>query len=403
MKELTVLFFLALFTLPSLAQEKEEKTTIRWSGLVNADYMFDSRETVSAREGEFLLFPAAVRRGPDGRDINATPNLNILAIRSRLKASISGPDFFNFKTSGVIEGAFFGQTNADINGFRLRHAWLKLSGEKIDLLFGQYWHPMFVTSCFPGTYSFNTGTPFQPFSRNPQLRISTKGKWKLTGVLYAQRDFASWGPQGSNSSYLRNSAIPAMHLQVQHQVGKLEFGTGADLKVLRPSLEDAMGNKSDQTIASTAILAWTKWQSPAGTFKAEAVWGENLSDLLMLGGIAQRDSLDGFCNIRALSFWTEYSGETEHLEWGIFGGYSKNLGLAKPLCGEMYGIGTDVHYLYRVAPRIGLKSGPTKIGLEVEYTAAKYGKVEQNSETINSDHTAMVGNVRVLGYVLYKF
>ncbi len=203
--------------------------------------------------------------------------------------------------------------------------------------------------------------------------------------------------------YLRNSAIPAMHAQVQYEVGKLEFGTGTDFKVLKPSLKNAAGNKSSETINSSAFLAWMKWESPFGTIKVEGVWGENMADLLMLGGIAERDSSGGFCNIRVLSLWSELSGGSDHFEWGLFGGYSRNLGLAKPLSGELYGVGTDIHHLYRIAPRIGLKSGHTKIGVEVEYTAAKYGQVEQNSEVMNSHNIGLVANVRVLGYVLYKF
>lgn len=400
---LVAIFFLTACYFPSFSQDSTQKTEIKWGGFVNVDYMFDSRQTVAAREGHFLLFPSPIIRDANGEDINATPNFNILAIRSRLKASISGPDFFHFKTTGLIEAAFFGQTNADVNGLRLRHAWLKLSDDKVDILLGQYWHPMFITSCFPGTYSFNTGAPFQPFSRDPQLRISTKGNWKWTGVFYSQRDFASWGPKGTTSDYLRNSAIPAMHVQVAHVAKKLEIGVGADFKILKPALTDPQGNKSNKTIDAKAVLAWLKWESPFGLFKMEGVWGENMSDLLMLGGMAQSDSLGSFCNIRTISLWSELSGSTEHLEWGIFGGYSQNLGLENPLCGNIYGIGTDIHHLYRIAPRIGLKSGKTKVGIEMEYTAAKYGQMEQNTETIQSVSDGLVGNLRVLGHVMYKF
>ncbi|MCB0316360.1 MAG: hypothetical protein KDH84_24420, partial [Calditrichaeota bacterium] len=103
------------------------------------------------------------------------------------------PDAFGAKASGVIEGAFFGHTNDDINGFRLRHAFVKLAWEKTALYFGQYWHPMFVTAVFPGVVSFNTGVPFQPFSRNPQFRLeqTMSSSAKFIVALLSQRDFAS--------------------------------------------------------------------------------------------------------------------------------------------------------------------------------------------------------------------
>ena len=96
----------------------------------------------------------------NGDDKNAVPNLNILAVQTRLKGTITGPDAFGAKTGGVIEAAFFGHSNSDVNGFRLRHAFLTLKWTNKTLLMGQFWHPMFVTDCFPGTVSFNTGMPF---------------------------------------------------------------------------------------------------------------------------------------------------------------------------------------------------------------------------------------------------
>jgi hypothetical protein len=399
--QLTI-FSLAFLSI-SYAQEIAQKTTIDWSGFVNVDYIFDTRQTISGREGGFLFFPAPVLLDIDGQDINATPSFNILAIRTRLKASISGPDFFHFKTSAVIEGDFSGQSNEDINGVRLRHAWLKLSGKKIDLLLGQNWHPMFVTACFPETYSFNTGVPFQPISRNPQFRISTKGKWKAVGVFYTQRDFASRGPGGTSSDYLRHSALPGMHGQLQYESEQLTFGLGTDFKVLKPGLIDGKGNKSDEMIPSLAFLSWMKIELPIATFKAKAIWGENLSDLLMIGSIAEMDAESGFCNSTTLSFWSELSGEKGWAEWGLFGGYSKNLGPDHSTTGPVYGLGTDIQYLYRIAPRFGLKSGKTTIGLEVEYTTAQYGAINKYALNPLDLNINPVSNTRFLMYVMYKF
>ena len=71
-----------------------------------------------------------------------------------------------------IEGEFFGTSDADVSGFRVRHAFLKLDWQSSSLLIGQFWHPMFVVEMFPGVVSFNTGAPFQPFARNPQIRFT---------------------------------------------------------------------------------------------------------------------------------------------------------------------------------------------------------------------------------------
>jgi hypothetical protein len=167
-----VLFLIILSPCILKAQEEEKSYGIKFSGFVKTDVFYDTRQTVSIREGHFLLFPAAKDLDADNNDINGKSGFNILSIQTRLLGKITGPDAFGAKTSGLIEADFFGNENSsfsDVNGFRLRHAFVKLNWQKTELLIGQFWHPMFVTDCYPGVISFNTGAPFQPFSRNPQI------------------------------------------------------------------------------------------------------------------------------------------------------------------------------------------------------------------------------------------
>jgi len=168
-----VLLLFLLFIGSIFAQEKSENSFgIKLKGYVKTDIIYDSRQTVAVREGHLLLYPAGENLDQNGKDINDVANFNMLAVQTRLMGVISAPDIFGAKTTGIIEAAFFGHSDADVNGFRLRHAFLKLAWENSSLLVGQYWHPMFVTEVFPGTISFNTGMPFQPFSRNPQIKYT---------------------------------------------------------------------------------------------------------------------------------------------------------------------------------------------------------------------------------------
>jgi hypothetical protein len=202
---------------------------IKLSGYIRNDIFFDSRQTVSDREGHFLLFPSPKVVDQSGYYINAKPSYNILAIQSNLSAGITGPEVLGAKILGLIEGGFFGISNADVNMLRLQHACIKTQWTKTEILFGQYWHPLFVTSCFPGTLSFNTGAPIQPFSRATQLRISHSFNiLKLTGTLLSQRDYASNGPEGVNSKYLRDTGIPEFQFSAELNVKrKDEFVLGA--------------------------------------------------------------------------------------------------------------------------------------------------------------------------------
>jgi len=374
--------------------ETEPNFGIKWGGFVKVDYMFDSRQTVTAREGHFLLFPAA-ENIVNGKDLNAQANFNILAVQTRLKGTITGPDFFGMKTSGVIEGAFFGHSDSDINGFRLRHAFVKLSNDKINIIMGQYWHPMFVTAVFPGTYSFNTGVPFQPFARNPQFRIETKGNVRFTGVIFSERDFASRGPIGTTSKYVRDAGMPQLHAQLQFGGKEFLGGFGANLKTLRPAL-------GADNITNTAFIGYMKTKLGAATFKLEGVYGENMSDLLSISGMAL-DTSGGYTSNKTFSVWGELSGGKDSIEWGLFSGYTKNDGYKDVVAGPIYGLGGTVDNVFRVAPRLGWKSGKMKIGVELEYTSAQYGALASNGKDIDTSGINSVSNVRASVSAIYGF
>tara|TARA_R110002167_G_scaffold158538_1_gene353764 strand:+ start:4641 stop:5849 length:1209 start_codon:yes stop_codon:yes gene_type:complete len=369
---------------------------ISWGGFVKADYIYDTRQNVTAREGDFLLFPSLANM-EGGKDINAEPNFNILAVQTRLTGKIHGPDFFGMKTSGVIEGAFFGQSDSNINGFRLRHAYVQLSNDKVDIIMGQYWNPLFVATMYPGTYSFNTGVPFQPFSRNPQLRITTKGNVRFIGVIFSERDFATRGPDAplGSSIFLRNSGLPQFHTQLQFGGKEFLGGFGINLKPIRPELG---GN----TITNTVLISYMKTKVGKATFKLEGVYGENMSDVLSISGLAQ-DTNGGYTSNRTLSVWGELEGKGKNFEWGIFSGYTKNNGFKDPVGGAIYGLAPTMDHAFRISPRIGWFSGNMIIGTEFEYTSAQYGNLAANNMDIDTNGIDSVSNFRVLVSAIYGF
>ncbi|MBI9041670.1 hypothetical protein [Lutibacter sp.] len=389
-KQLSVLLIaLLIATCFSYGQSDtaDKKFGINWSGFVKTDFMYDTRQVVNAREGHFNILPAAENL-VGGKDLNDQSNFNILSIQTRLKAAISGPDFFGMKTSGAIEAAFFGNSDASIGELRLRHAFVQLSNDKIEILMGQYWHPMFVTAVFPGTYSFNTGVPFQPFSRNPQLRITTKGNVKFIGVLFTERDFQTRGASVSKSG------IPQFHAQLQFgKASETLGGIGFNVKSSQPNL-------GDDNLTSTAFIGYFRTKLGSSTWKGEATFGQNMTDLLQIGGFGTATNGD-FVNNKTLSMWTEFSGDfSETMEWGLFGGYAENGGFGEAITYVNGFLGT-VENAFRIAPRIGWKSGALTIGVEGEYTNAQYGSIDGNGDITSS--VDPVNNFRLLTTAIYKF
>ncbi len=393
---------------PSHAQDEEQNFGITFSGFVKNDFFFDTRQTVSIREGHFLLYPADELPDRNGEDINARASFNFLAIQTRLTGKITGPDAFGAKTSGVVEGAFFGTANADVNGFRLRHAFVRLNWTKTELLFGQYWHMMFITEGFPGTVSFNTGAPFQFFSRNPQARITHRmGDLSIAAMVAAQRDFSSPG----GSDVLRNSIMPDLQGQVTYSTGHLLAGLTAGYKNVVPRIKTDSLYKTSTAIGGFSGEAFLKIATGPVTCKFQATYLQNGYDGLSIGGYAVRSVTDPvrdyreYTTINTLNLWTDIHSNGEGIQVGIFAGYSKNLGTGEAVedAGKLslYARGHDIAMLYRVSPRIIVNSGKTRFAFELEHTGAYYGD-SISSMGIPGDLSLVVNN-RFLLAVYYFF
>ncbi|MBK9357210.1 MAG: hypothetical protein IPN08_07470 [Bacteroidales bacterium] len=427
--------FAAVMLLPmfSSGQEKNEQPAygISFSGFVKNDFFLDTRESYTIREGHFLLYPKEVSKDADGNDINDKSSFNFLSIQSRITGKITAPDAFGAKTSAVLEADFFGNENAafvDANGFRLRHAFVKLNWAKTELLTGQYWHPFFIPGCFSGVISFNTGAPMQPFSRNPQIRLTHKlGKISLAAAVSAQRDFTS--PQGSSS--LRYSSLPDLSAVVSYESNNAQTksgllaGVAVDYKTLQPLLTTTKGIQTYQTnekIGGFSATAFIRYKNPAFTLKLQGIYGQNLFDLTMLGGYAVHSVTDTTRNtvdytaLKNLTGWAEFNTNGEKFQFGLWAGYTQNLGAGESvLVYSNKAGGTDatvrganVKSIFRVSPRVIFISGKFNFATELEYTNAAYATRDANGILNRDDkgvitETEGVSNIRLLLSVIYNF
>lgn len=432
--------FIFAFIIAYLLLSEEIKTNdfgIKFSGYVKSDFFYDSRQTVNLREGHFLLYPTPKFLDANSADINATSSLNFLSIQSRLTGNISAPDAFGAKVNGVIEADFFGNESAafiDANGFRLRHAFAKLNWGDDELLLGQYWHPLFIPTCFSEVISFNTGAPFQPFSRNPQIRYLHRfSDISFTGALVEQRDFTS--PAGSSS--LRNSSLPEIQGLLQYETKSLAgnniflAGFGGGYKVIKPQLNTEKSGKkyiSDETLGGFNTNAFFKIDFKSFSFKCQAIYGQNLYDMTMLGGYAISEILDSTKNsvrytaVNTFSTWSEIILNHINLQFSIWAGYTENLGSNDKIMIYSNKVGgtdvtlrgtsidnlTAIKYIYRFSPRIVLTSAKLSFALEGEYTTASYATKDSNG-ILNRDNygkitqSENVSNFRILFSTILKF
>jgi hypothetical protein len=412
MRRIVITFLcLAIFIPGILSQEPDPGWGIKFSGFVKTDFFYDTRQSSASnglREGHFYLYPDDVLYDLQGNDLNANPSFHMLSIQSRIKGDISGPDAFGAKTSGAIEAEFFGTGESDINGFRLRHAYVKLDWTGVSLTMGQSWHPMFIAESFPGTISFNTGAPFTPFSRNPQIRVSTKSEnVRFSLTAYSQRDFTSPGPEGNSSRYLRNSGIPGLNLQMHVPAGEgFAAWAGIDYKRLRPELKSVGNVEANSTIGSFSAFANLKITTDPVSLRLMGTYAQNAGDLMMTGGYAvsrisgSYEENKVFTNLNTFGCWADLNTNGNKVTAGLFTGFSKNLGSGDPIVGAVYARGSNIDYLFRLSPRITVTEGRLSFCGEIEQTTAAYGTIQSNGRVINTNN---VSNLRILMSTIYRF
>jgi len=409
MKKITIVAILSIVSILSFAQEKKFGLTL--SGYVKTDAYYDTRQCSASnglREGHFYLFPDNVSYDSDSNDVNDNPAFNILSIQTRLTGNITSPDAFGAKTSGLVETEFYGTSDADISGFRMRHGYVKLNWTKSELLVGQTWHPMSPTEAFAQTLSVNTGAPFVPFSRNNQIRFGYKaGKFTTYATAWMQRDIASSGPLGTSTIYMRNSGLPGLDLRTVATLNdKLQFGLGADFKTLRPELKTPANYATDATISSYAGCGWFKFKNDDIQVSLMGTYAQNGTDMLMLGGYAVSEMTDTireiktYTNLSTAALFFDFGTNGPKWKYGLFAGWCQNLGAADDINGAVYARGSNIDQLYRVSPRVSVTVDKLTFGAELEYTVAAYGTTQSNGKV--SD-TSYVANIRALLCAIYKF
>ncbi len=403
-KQYCLLFVLLTSVMCLNAQQKKLPLSIQFGGYVHTLFTYDTRQTVSAREGHILFYPANELLDAQGKDINRNPVFHMAVIQSRLHAKIKGPEILGAQSNGLLEAEFVGNGESDVNGFRLRHAFVNLDWGNTSLLLGQTWSPLFVAEVFPVTVGANAGLPFKPFARNPQLRLTHCLKnWKFLFALASERDYTSTGPDGSGNQYLKNAGLPIFQAQLHHCTKNCLLGISGEYKKLKPSLMSSTGShengdykqwKNDEAISSWALMSYVKLNVAPLTFKAQTTYGTNMTNVLMLGGYAVKDlnpetNEASYTGIRVLGTWAEFSYQKNNWDWAFFGGYSKNLGAEDFVVNQLiYARGKDIASLYRLAPRVCKSHQNLKFEFEVEYTATAYGTLTEKAKVINTNRVA---------------
>jgi hypothetical protein len=183
-------------------------------GFAEFDAMTDSTRSFGDSINSNVLAHSGTQAASDGRT-----QVTIRNTRFGVKGTV--PEIDGVKTSGVFEGDFFGYdpnppTTSEAGffnnpTFRIRHAYLKLESDVVDLLGGQMYHLLgWQNYFFPASLGF-LGLPNMLFGRTGQVRLSHTFKSDAVNV-----DLAVAGLRPVQ----RDSVIPDVEMGARLAVNK---------------------------------------------------------------------------------------------------------------------------------------------------------------------------------------
>lgn len=393
---------------------------LQLSGFARIDYMFDSRQTAEAVDGLFTFYPMNKQLDANGKDLNATPKANLIALTSRLSTLFYAPNVFGANTSAYIEFDFTGGT-PNAYGALMRQAYINLAWTKTNLLVGRTWHPM-ASSCAPNVVAPNKGAPFPAFNRSEQIAFEYKQDiWTLSAFAVYQGSFSSMGPSPGTlstsvqtSTYKREALLPEFVSHIAYKTPSFQMGAAGSIKSIKPRLytmpdyanPTGPKYKTDEKLTTYMVQAYAQYRNADWVMKTQACYTQNSTESLMLGGYAVSaiDPVTGhekYTPTQHINYWINVDyGKKWQL--GLFAGYLNSLGTLENVTGAWFARANDIKYMYRISPHVFYNLNNMQFAAEIEYTVAAFGEV-QNNQKAKIVNTSEVANFRTNLMVCFHF
>ena len=459
---ITMTLLIALLGVPAFAQDsaKEAKKEAVKShlkqhfkpyGFIRNYFTYDSRESYSGTGDMYYYQPKdeAWNKTTDPtlrEDLNAVSSFRFLSLTTRVGINIVGYKWRNTEFSGKIEADFFaglttkGLGTHAVSGLaqiRLRQAYMALGWDslpmgkdlaRVDLTIGQTWHPMAADLC--DVISLNSGAPFGPFNRSPQVRMDARlGQlFTLTAAGLWQTQYTSIGPDGQSAEYILYSKTPEAYLGLSfHHQGWI-VRAGANVLSISPrhlgEALDANGNvilgtdnnplqiKVKDRITTASPFLYLQYKKGEFSIKAKTIFAESGEHMNMNGGYGVKainpDGSYAYTPTRTSSSWISlvYGGkvgaqEDKHpqkLQGILFGGYIHSVGTQEPMYDPngdgrldtkeikayyFYPRASNMNQMWRLSPTLLYTVGKFQLGLEYEITSVQYGDLTKglNAQT----------------------
>ena len=434
MKKLLLLTLAALPIGSAAFAQEETPAKFKLYGFIRNYTIVDTREVKAGTNDLYFYMPQDVNLAPDGTtDLNQGINWRSLSLTTRLGLDVSGYQFGSMSIGGKVEADFYSLngtgTAQTIAQLRLRQAFVALGwdfseGERLGLTVGQAWHPM--AADMPHMTNLETGAPFNPFNRSPQMMLSyTTGGWTFTGgLLYLNHYLPMDAQAGGKSVAPFKYGLPEAYAGVSFRSGPIVARVGVDILNTKPfrtyTVVQDEGTPEEKTVVGgkagglmTAISPFVFFQYTQGMFqlRAKSILAQSGEHLNLLSGYginaydAASHSYTYTPMQTSASFVSFQYGKKFQVM--MMAGYFKQLGTTKDLNSpqNLYintAADTKIQQAVRATPTVAWNLGKFTVSLEYNITAAQFGEGTRDARGMFSQYHWVL-NHRFINMVKFNF
>ena len=398
----------------SFSAAAQDNATVQFKpyGFIRNYFAADSRESVYGVDDLFYYLPKD-RNIVDGEDLNAQSTYVYGNLTSRLGLDIVGYQVNGWNVSARFE-ADFAAGLSGVTGtatLRLRQAFVTLAKDGVSIKAGQSWHPM--AADMPHIFSLNTGAPFGPFSRTPEVVADFglgNGVTLTTAALW-QMQYTSAGPSGASAEYIKYGGIPELYLGLSLKDGGFTGRVGLDMLSIKPRHLNAAGNhKVKDRITTVSPFMYAEYVNGMFAVKAKTIFAQAGEHMNLNGGYGvssvDTDGTWHYAPTRNSSSWISFT-YGKKVQGVLFAGYVRNFGTAKELVGPLYfskNSFSNMNRMFRITPEMMFNWGKVTLGLEYELTGVQYGSFGAgHSYGLATQNLHWVCNNRILAMLRYSF
>ena len=424
MKKGIIIFAAALLSVSTAFAQEEKPAHFKLYGFIRNYLTADTRAVNAGTEDLYFYMPK-------GHDMSGTLDLNdgfnwrCVSLNTRLGLDVSGYKWGAMGVSGKVEADFY-YLSGSVPTLRLRQAFMKLNWDNnpLSLTIGQTWHPM--AADMPHMNNLETGAPFNPFNRSPQLTADVKlgDKFTLTASMLYLNHYLPTGPAGKSKDYYKYG-LPEFYLGVAYKSGKFTGKVGLDMVNMRPyRTMDAFWVNTPNAVAEVKGMLHTfspfvfvqytngLFQLRAKSILAQA--GEHMN-LLSGYGVASFDWTAGnTITYTPMQDWASFVSFQYGKKFQVMAmlGYMKQLGTTKDLISTGWydsnfwmNTAADVHIqqAFRATPTVAWNLGKFTVSLEYNLTAAEFGSGSRNARGMFTGDKEWILNHRFICMTKFNF